>query len=99
MGTQGYILLTLRVRQDDNRYVAECVELGTVSCGETIDEAFDNIKDACTVHLNSLEQLGERQRFFREHNIRIRHVRPESPRKVDITPDVFTATYLQAVPA
>jgi len=94
---KGYILLTLRVRGERGRWVADCSELGTASCGDTVEQAVDNVKDACIVHLNALEQLGERKKFFREHNIRIQHVPLRAPRKVDIEPGVLTTVHM--VPA
>ena len=93
---KGYIMLTLCVRQEGDRWVGDCVELGTASCGDTVERAFDNVKDACIVHLNALEQLGERERFFKQHGIRIRHARPRATSKL-IEPGVFTL--MHPVPA
>lgn len=67
----GYVVLTFRVYQEGDQYVSECVELGTASCGDSIDEAFANIKEATLLYLNAIEESGERERIFRRRNIRI----------------------------
>jgi len=68
--TQGFVVLTLRFWQENRRWVGECVELGTSTYGRTLRQAHDELKELVLLHLNSLEQLGERERFFREHNIK-----------------------------
>ncbi len=67
-----YITLTLVIKEADGQYAAYCTELGTASCGDTLDEAFENIKEAITVDLNALEEIGEREQFFNEHGIEIK---------------------------
>ena len=48
-----------------------CQELGTSSCGDTAEEALENLGDAIEVHINALVETGEYLRVFRERNIRI----------------------------
>lgn len=67
----GHIVLTLLVHQEDAQYVSECVELGTASCGDTIDEALENIREATVLYLNAIEEAGERERVFRRQGIQI----------------------------
>lgn len=43
--------LTAVVHREDDLYVAECPEVGTVSQGETIDEAVNNLKEATELYL------------------------------------------------
>ncbi len=66
-----YVTLTYRITKEGKKYSVICEELGTSTCGDSVDEAIKNIRDAIGVHLNSLEQLGERERFFRERGIRV----------------------------
>ena len=68
---EKYIVVTIRVHQDDGQYAAYCDELGTASCGDTIEEALQNINDAIALHLNTFEEIGERTRFLKERGIRI----------------------------
>ena len=71
MATWGEIVLTELVEPDGDQFTAYCLELGTASCGDTIQEAFSNLEEAIWVHLNELEAVGQRERVFREKNIAI----------------------------
>lgn len=42
---------TAVVHQEDDLYVADCPEVGTVSQGNSIDEAIANLKEAPELHL------------------------------------------------
>lgn len=39
------------IEQDEDMFVAECPEVGTVSQGKTIDEALANLKEATELYL------------------------------------------------
>ena len=67
-----YIIVTFRIYPEDDQFVSICEELGTASCGDTLDEASRNLEEAVLLDLNTLEDIGERERFFRERNIRLR---------------------------
>ena len=69
--TQGVIILTSVVEQEGDQFVSVCTELGTASCGDTIQEALDNLQEAIWVHLNALEETGERTRVFQEKGINV----------------------------
>ena len=66
---EGYILLTEVVEEDDGQFAAYCLELGTATCGDTIEEALSNLQEAIVVHLNALDEVGTRERVFKERNI------------------------------
>ena len=63
MATRGEIVLTELVEPDGDQFAAYCLELGTASCGDTIEEAFTNLEEAIWVHLNELEAIDERDEF------------------------------------
>ena len=44
-------VLTAVLHKDDDMYVAECLEVGTVSQGNTIEEAVENLKEATELYL------------------------------------------------
>ncbi len=48
MATQ---LFTAVIHKEQNLYVAECPEVGTVSQGPTIEEALANLKEATELYL------------------------------------------------
>ena len=79
MPTTHYILVTVQfLKEDDGRWTAECKELGTASFGNSLDEAKESIEEAIELHLNTLEEIGERERFFEAHDIKMHRVRPRS---------------------
>jgi predicted RNase H-like HicB family nuclease len=43
--------LTAVLRKEEDLYVAECPEVGTVSQGSTIDEAIANLREATELYL------------------------------------------------
>lgn len=43
--------LTAMLHKEENMYVAECPEVGTVSQGSTADEAVENLKEATEIYL------------------------------------------------
>lgn len=45
------ITFTALLHREDDFYVAECPEVGTVSQGNTIEEAIANLKEATEVYL------------------------------------------------
>ena len=68
---EGIVVLTSVVEEEGDQFVSYCTELETASCGDTIEEAFANLEEAIIVHLNALEETGERDRVFRERNIEV----------------------------
>ena len=65
MVSAGEVALTAEFELEDGQYVARCVELGTASCGDTVEEAVENIAEAIAVHLNALEKLGQLEEVLR----------------------------------
>ncbi len=45
------VVLTAIVYKEEDMYVAECPEVGTVSQGKTIEEAINNLKEATELYL------------------------------------------------
>jgi predicted RNase H-like HicB family nuclease len=46
------------ISKGDSQYVAECVEIGVVTQGKTIDETVVNLREAVALHLEG-ENLAE----------------------------------------
>lgn len=49
---------TVVVWKEKESYVSKCPELGVASCGDSIPEAIQNIKDAVGLYLENAEVLG-----------------------------------------
>jgi len=64
-----HFTLNTKVEKHDGVYVGYCVELGTVTQGDSLEEVCENLKDAIYVHLSMLDEIGERERVFREKGI------------------------------
>ena len=84
--------MTFHVRAEDGQYSSECPELGTASCGDTIDEAFSNVMEATAQYLNAIEVNGERGRVFRKRNIPIYPVAPDEARLLPAGPRDFVSS-------
>lgn len=78
MGAKGYVVLTYQFQKEGNRWTAYCEELGTATFGRSIPEADRKLDEAVLLHLNTLEEVGERVRFFKEHNIEFHPTKPKS---------------------
>ena len=64
-----YIIVTLTVGREGDHYVSQCLELGIFSCGDTEQEALENIQDATALYLDTLNDLGECGRVLRDKGI------------------------------
>ncbi len=49
-------IFTAILHLEDDLYVAECPEVGTVSQGPTVDEAIANLKEATELYLEEFPQ-------------------------------------------
>ncbi|MBD2730321.1 type II toxin-antitoxin system HicB family antitoxin [Nostoc sp. FACHB-892] len=49
--------LTVIIHKEEDMYVAECPEVGTVDQGETIEEALANLKEATKLYLEECPLL------------------------------------------
>jgi len=95
MGNAGIVVLTLMFRQENRRWTGECVELGTATYGRTLRQTHDELVELVALHLDALEAVGERERFFRTHDIRFY---PDGAAPVEISSNVpvDTETYVHA---
>ncbi|HUT03805.1 MAG TPA: type II toxin-antitoxin system HicB family antitoxin [bacterium] len=49
---------TVVVWKEKEAYVSKCPELGVASCGDSITEATENLKEAVELYLENAEALG-----------------------------------------
>jgi predicted RNase H-like HicB family nuclease len=96
---QGYVVLTGIVEREGDQFVSYCRELGTASCGDSSDEALDNLGDAIEVHIKALIETGELERVFREKRIRI-DIQPPGfdELSIRVPPGKVFTTYPRQVP-
>lgn len=100
MARTGYVVLTLRFRKEGRRWTAYCEELGTATFGRSLPEADKKIKEAVLLHLNTLEEVGERERFFKEYNIEFHHTKPTKDVTIclPLETSVFIEPHVQPIP-
>ena len=94
---EGVIVSTGIAEREDEQWVSRCRELGTSSCGDTAEEALDNLSDAIDVHLGALEESGEINWVLRERNINI-YLPPLDELYMNIPLGKIFKTYQHAVP-
>lgn len=101
MKTEGYVVLMLMFRKVGRRWTAYCEELGTATFGRSLPEAERRLKEAILLHLNTLEEVGERGRFFREHNIQFHETKPQKDVMISLPlkESTFVEPYVQSIPA
>lgn len=73
----GYILLTCEYYKEGRNWVATCRELGTSTFARTLGEAEKRLQEAMELHLETLENVGEMERFFEEHHIVFSKIKPQ----------------------
>lgn len=76
METGEYIVLTFEFRKEKNGWSGYCEELGTAVDGRTLPETRKLLKEFVELHLASLDDIGEKERFFREHHIKLHRGKP-----------------------
>ena len=79
----GYVTLTLSFEQEGSEWVGVCLELGTSTFADTLEECQVELEDLVTDHLDVLEEVGERERLFQEWGIDVH---------TDEVPGEFTMT-------
>lgn len=62
-------MLTIDFREHLGQWLAECLELGTATYAETLDEVRREIRDNVTLQLNSVEELGFMDEYLRQHTV------------------------------
>ncbi|MDV2481319.1 type II toxin-antitoxin system HicB family antitoxin [Methanoculleus sp. Wushi-C6] len=52
------VRLTILIWKEEGAYVSKCQELEVASCGDTPEEALDNIREAIELYLENARELG-----------------------------------------
>jgi len=55
--------LTVILHKEDDMYIAECVEVGTVDQGSTIEEAINNLREATRLFLEECPSIDTQPRL------------------------------------
>ena len=80
----GYLDLTVRIFAEDGEWLAECVELGVSSCGETVEAAALAVVEAIGLYLQTVEESGLLPQTLRDAGLEIRRGTPPAMRPIDV---------------
>ena len=89
----GFVILQLAFRQEGKQWVGECVELGTSTFASSLPRAHKELIELVELDLSTLEQTGERERFFEEHGIKF-YSEAVVPEEVEQTLKVGQETFV-----
>lgn len=70
-GRSPYIILFLQFYVEDDQWIGDCEALGSMSCGNTLDEARRSLNSLIDLTLGSWSDDGELERQFQERNIAV----------------------------
>ncbi len=57
------MILSAIIYKEEDMYIAECPEVGTVSQGESIEEALENLKEATELYLEEFPIKDKNSQF------------------------------------
>ena len=66
-----YVALTLSFKREGDVWVGVCLELGTSTFSDTLEECQSELQEFVEENLNLLEEVGERDRFFKKWGITV----------------------------
>ena len=102
MDSAVYITLTLEFQKDGRRWIGVCQELGTSTYSRSLPETEKQLREAVRLHLNTLEEIGERDRFFKEHKIEVHTAKPKSETikvPTENSENIYYRPHIQQLPA
>ena len=67
------IVMTLKLDQDKDNWVGECLELGTAAYASSISELREELADAILLQLNEVERLGFIDEYLQERQVKVLH--------------------------
>ena len=96
---KGYIVLTYKYGQEGTRWTGYCEELGTATFGRSLPEAERRLEEAVELHLNTLEDVGERERFLNEQGVTFYSTKPcEVNVSIPTNERILVSSHIQALP-
>lgn len=77
------VVLRLRFWKEGHHWLGECLELGTATFADTLDQAQTELLEMIDLHLNTLEGMGARAEFFNKFKIRLYKTDDQMPATVN----------------
>ncbi len=96
--TVGHLALLGVITKEDGQYVSFCPQLGVASCGDTVEEATTNLKDAVAAYVEALQETGELKGVLSERGLRVTAKSPPKSKSAPIPTGSFVALFDQEIP-
>jgi hypothetical protein len=90
----GFVILTLSYHKEQHNWVGECLETGTSTYGRVFKKVHDELIELIELHVNELEAVGERTRFFNENGIKL--YTDDAPTEIQQTVQVDSEKLIEA---
>ena len=85
---QLVVPVTVALWTEDDQWIARVLELEVASQGDSQKEALEEAMDAACAYLNTLEELGERERVFAERSIASFETAPATLHPASVSADM-----------
>ena len=70
IGSADFVFsLTFDLEKEGEQWTGTCLELGTSTFGDTLDEAKKELQDAVTLQLDEMERLGFISEYLEENRV------------------------------
>ena len=69
MAFSKMLILKHIIKKEKSCYSSYCPELDICSQGKTVEEANNNLKEEVALYLDTIEELGTREKIFKERKI------------------------------
>jgi len=66
-----FVVLTMEFSKEGATWLGFCRELGTATDGRTLPQVEKELMKLVLLHLNGLEDIGEREKLFKERRIKV----------------------------
>jgi predicted RNase H-like HicB family nuclease len=75
-GPKIALVLTREFQQEDDCWLAECLELGSATYSSTLAEAREELTEAVVLQLSEVEELGFLEDFLRDRRVQSLAISP-----------------------
>ncbi len=62
-------LLTIDIQQEDNTWIGTCIELGTSTYADSVEQLRNEMSDAVSLQLNEMVRLGYITEYLQEQGV------------------------------
>jgi predicted RNase H-like HicB family nuclease len=93
---EGHVVLRLVFRKEDDAWTGECLELGTATCGDTLEQVHAELAELVELHLHALEKAGELGRFLKANNVKFYAAGQITPRSINHDVPVDESSFVHA---